>query len=67
MAEVKKLYRSTTDRKVAGVCAGLADYFGIDATIVRLIFFVLALPGGAPGILPYLLLWIIVPEQPEKS
>ena len=67
VGKVKKLYRSTSDRKIAGVCGGLAEYFGIDSVIVRLIFFVLLLPGGAPGFLPYLLLWIIVPEKPTKS
>ncbi len=46
---------------IAGVCGGLADYFGIDPTIVRIIFVVLALAGG-PGILIYLALWVILPK-----
>lgn len=50
---------------VAGVCGGLAEYFGIDPAIVRIIAFVLLLPGGAPGLLPYIILWIAVPENPE--
>jgi phage shock protein PspC (stress-responsive transcriptional regulator) len=59
----KRLYRSTTDRRVAGVCGGLADYFGLDATLVRILYFVaLILPGGI-GILPYVVLWIVLPEQ----
>lgn len=61
----KQLYRSTTDKKIAGVCGGLAEYFGIDAIIVRLIFIVLLLPGGFPGLLPYIILWIVVPKKEE--
>lgn len=60
----KRLYRSKSDRMIAGVCGGLAEYFGIDPVIVRIIFFVLLLPGGLPGIVPYVLLWIIVPYKP---
>ena len=60
----KHLYRSRTDRKIAGVCGGLAEYFGIDPTVVRIIAFILLLPGGLPGFLPYVILWIIVPEAP---
>jgi len=64
---MKKLYRSSTDRKIAGVCAGLAEYFNIDPTIVRVIFVLLLLPGGLPGLLPYLLLWIIIPVTPSTT
>jgi phage shock protein C len=60
----KQLYRSTTDRKIAGVCGGLAEYFDIDPVIIRVIFIILALPGGLPGIIPYIILWLIVPEEP---
>jgi phage shock protein C len=63
----KRLYRSRDDKKIAGVCGGLAEYFGIDATIVRLIFVVLLLPGGLPGFIPYILLWIIVPLEPTEK
>lgn len=59
----KKLYRSTTDKKLGGVCGGLADYTGIDVTVWRLIFLFLALPGGFPGVIPYIIMWIIVPQQ----
>ncbi|MBN1484706.1 MAG: PspC domain-containing protein [Chloroflexia bacterium] len=48
---------------IAGVCAGLAEYFAIDPTLVRLIFVILALMGG-PGILIYIVLWIVMPEGP---
>jgi phage shock protein C len=52
---------------IAGVCGGLAEYFAIDPVIVRLIAVVLLLPGGFPGLLPYLILWIVVPEKPEGA
>ncbi|HRJ91297.1 MAG TPA: PspC domain-containing protein [Candidatus Saccharibacteria bacterium] len=61
---MKKLYRSTTDKKIAGVCGGIAEYFDIDPTIVRIIFVALLLPGGLPGLLPYLILWVVVPTKP---
>ena len=63
----KQLFRSRTNTKIAGVCGGLADYFGIDPTIVRVVFFVLLLHGGLPGLLPYIGLWIIVPLAPDTS
>jgi phage shock protein PspC (stress-responsive transcriptional regulator) len=60
----KRLYRSRTDRMIAGVAGGMADYFGIDPTIVRLVWVLLLLPGGIPGLLPYLICWIVMPEEP---
>ena len=47
----------------AGVCGGLGAFFGISPFWFRLLFIILALPGGAPGILPYLLLWIVIPPR----
>jgi len=61
----RKVYRSRDERQVAGVCGGLAQYFGLDPTIVRLIFVFMALAGG-PGLLVYLILAIVVPEAPRK-
>lgn len=61
----KKLYRSTTNRMVAGVCGGLEEFTGIDVTIWRLIFVILLLPGGLPGFLIYAIMWIVVPISPE--
>ncbi len=55
-----KLYRSSSDKMIAGVCGGLGKYFGVDATIVRLVFLLLLFLGGS-GFLLYLILWIIVP------
>jgi phage shock protein C len=64
MAQTRRLYRSRTNRKLAGVCAGLAQYFNADATLIRVLFVVLALLGG-PGIVIYLLMWILVAEEPQ--
>ncbi|HEY2957964.1 MAG TPA: PspC domain-containing protein [Actinomycetota bacterium] len=63
MAQTRKLYRSRTDRKIAGVCGGLASYFNVDPTLIRVLFVVLAVVGGS-GIILYLALWLIVPNQP---
>ena len=61
--EYKRLYRSKDDRMVAGVCAGIADYFGIDPTLVRLLFVFGAL-GTVSGLFwAYLIMAIIVPEE----
>ncbi len=62
----KKLYRSTDQRFIAGVCGGIAEYFDIDVTIVRLIAVALLLPGGLPGVVPYIIMWIVVPSK-EKA
>jgi len=59
----KKLQRSQQDKMIAGVCSGLADYFDIDVTWVR-IAFVIAVIAGASGILAYIILWIAVPKKP---
>ncbi len=61
--EAKKLYRSADNRWLAGVCGGLAQYFSIDPTVVRVIFVVLALFGLGGAIL-YLLLWVLLPNEP---
>lgn len=63
----KKLVRPRADRKIAGVCAGLAQYFGIDVTVVRIIFVFLLLPGGVPGFVPYLILWALMPDEEPSS
>jgi phage shock protein C len=62
----KKLMRSADDRMLAGVAGGLAEYFAIDPTLVRLIFIIIALFGGGfTGILIYVVLWIVMPEAAE--
>lgn len=59
----RRLYRSKTQKILGGVCGGLGDYFAVDPVWFRIGFVVLALGGGS-GILIYLLMWLIVPEQP---
>ncbi len=59
---MKKLTRSTTDRKLAGVCAGIAEYFGIDPTVVRLGWVVFCLLGGS-GVAAYIVAAILIPEE----
>jgi phage shock protein C len=63
MDPARKLYRSKTNRKLAGVCGGLAQYFNIDATLIRVLFVLLAVLGGS-GLVLYLAMWIIVPKEP---
>lgn len=68
MSETKhKLRRSRRNRIIAGVCGGLGEFFGISAFWFRLAFVILLLPGGLPGLVPYLILWIIVPKAPRRS
>jgi len=57
----KRLHRSLTDRKIAGVCGGIAEYLGWDPTLVRLLWVILTLLGGS-GILIYIVLWIVMPD-----
>ena len=60
----KKLYRSKTDQKIAGVCAGLAEYLNIDVSIVRVIWALIALSAGV-GILLYIVCAFVIPEKPD--
>ena len=60
----KRLYRSAVDRKICGVCGGLADYFGLDSTLVRLAFIALAVLGFSTGIILYILAAVVMPDQP---
>jgi phage shock protein C len=63
----KPLYRSVTDRKVAGVAAGTASYLGVDVSLARVLWLVLAVfTGGAFGIV-YLIMWIVVPDEPVAA
>ena len=59
----RKLYRSRSNRQVAGVCGGLAEYFNLDPTLIRVLFIILAVLGGS-GVILYVAMWIIVPKQP---
>jgi phage shock protein PspC (stress-responsive transcriptional regulator) len=66
MAAGKRLVRSTNDRKIAGVAAGVADFFGLDAHTVRVLW-VLAILIGGFGFLAYIVLWIALPEAPTSG
>lgn len=60
---MKKLYRSRKDSKIAGVCGGIAEYFNVDPTIIRLLA-VLTIFFGGGGIIAYIIAWIIIPLEP---
>jgi len=60
----KRLYKSNTDKKIDGVCAGIAEYFQIDPTLIRLAWALFALCGA--GILAYIVAAIIIPRKPEE-
>lgn len=62
---MKKLYKSDVDRKLCGVCGGIAEYLGIDSTIVRLIWVVLVVLFGT-GILAYIISALVIPDYPNK-
>lgn len=64
--ETKRLMRSRTERMIAGVCGGLAEYFHMDPTIVRVIFVLAALVNGM-GLIVYLVLWLVMPEAPASA
>ena len=68
MAETKKLYRSSTDKMLAGVCGGMGEYSGIDSTIIRLIWVaVILFSGFFPGIVAYIVAALVIPEKPGKK
>lgn len=60
---MKKLIRPKKGRVVAGVALALANYFNIDVTLVRIIWVLLFLPGGLPGFIPYVIMWILIPSE----
>jgi phage shock protein C len=66
MENTKRLIRSTSERQIAGVCGGLAEYFNIDPTLVRLAFVVATLMGG-PGLIVYIIMALVVPEDERKQ
>ena len=61
----KKLYRSKKDKMIAGVCGGIAEYFDVDTTLIRLLTVLFVLLGGA-GVAVYIIAWIIIPKNPEE-
>jgi len=66
MAE-RGLYRSQRKRVIAGVAAGMAERFGMPVLLMRLLWLLLFLPGGLPGVVPYAILWILVPLEPDRA
>jgi phage shock protein PspC (stress-responsive transcriptional regulator) len=62
----KRLYRTKTEKKIAGVCAGLGEYFNVDPVLIRLIMVLLVFAYGI-GILAYIVGWIIIPEKPVEA
>lgn len=58
----KRLYKSSTDKKVCGVCGGIANYFDVDPTVVRLIWVIFTLVGGS-GLIAYIIAAIIMPDE----
>jgi phage shock protein PspC (stress-responsive transcriptional regulator) len=63
----RRLMRSTTDTKIGGVCGGLAEYFGVDSTPIRLLWIILSILCGAVigGVIAYLIAWVIIPKRDE--
>ena len=59
----KRLRRSRTEKMIGGVCGGLGEYFNVDPTIIRVLWVVITLLGGA-GVIAYLILWIVMPLEP---
>jgi phage shock protein C len=59
----QRLVRPRADRKIAGVCAGIAEYFDIDVIVIRLVWLVVAIMTGV-GFLGYVIAWIVIPEEP---
>ena len=68
MEKNKKLYRSTNNRMLGGVCGGISDYFGIDPTIIRLLYLVLSIFTACfPGLLLYIICLFVIPNEPGYS
>lgn len=61
---MKRLYKSTTNKMIDGVCGGVAEYLNLDPTIVRLVWVILACMGGS-GLVAYLIAMLIIPEKPK--
>ena len=63
--QIKRLYRSVNNRVIAGVCGGLGNYLNVDPVLLRVLWAVFFLAGGA-GLLAYIIAWIIIPEEPVR-
>lgn len=68
MEERRRLTRSVEDRQIAGVCGGIAKYMGWDVALVRVAYVLLSIASvGFPGLLVYIIMWIVVPEEQPES
>lgn len=66
MPDVRRLYLSSDDKKLSGVCGGLAEYFRVDSSIIRLAWVVVTvLTGIVPGVLGYVIAAIVIPQKPQ--
>jgi len=66
MDEPKRLYRSDSEKLIGGVCGGIAEYFGLDPTLVRLGYIVLSIFTVFSGVLAYLIMWIVIPSSKKR-
>lgn len=64
MGEVRKIVRPRQDRKIAGVCQAFANFFGLDVSLIRIVWLLAVLLGGTGG-LAYLVSWLVIPEEPK--
>lgn len=65
MDEIRKLQRSTSNKMIAGVCAGIGKYFNLDPTIIRVLYVLMVFFAGF-GILLYLILWLVIPSESQQ-
>jgi phage shock protein PspC (stress-responsive transcriptional regulator) len=63
MENEKKLKRTSNDKMIGGVCGGIAKYFGLDVSLIRFIYFLLSIFTSFSGVLVYIVLWMIMPED----
>lgn len=66
MAETKKLYRSTLDKKIAGICGGLGEFLNVDPTVMRIMFVAGFFLTGSLMFWAYLVMWVVIPEPPVQ-
>jgi phage shock protein PspC (stress-responsive transcriptional regulator) len=67
MVEIKRLYRSSKDRILGGVCGGIGEYLGIDPVVIRLVWIIFTLLSLGIGIIAYLIAWFIIPRNPRHK
>jgi phage shock protein C len=60
------LYRSRRNKVIAGIAAGMAERFGVPVLLMRILWMLAFLPGGLPGLIPYLILWVLIPQEPDR-